>query len=189
MKKETVKSGVNKNSMMSKAIWGVLLIQLGLIGWLGIKEYGSSDYKIGYVEISKVYDEFTLTKKLNEDFTKMQTAKQGQMDTLKLRIERMEMDIQQGNKSQLEEYGKMKSYYDELQDQVNKDNMIVQNKYLEQISGQLNSLVKEYGEKNHYDVILGANGDGNIMHGNEGLNITEEVIAYINQSVEQWKNY
>ncbi len=178
------KSDVTKKQKPGYVIWVILFIQLGIISWLCIKQSESSNYKIGYVEISKVYDEFSLTKKLNEDFTRMQTAKQGQIDTLKLRIEQMEISINNGNKNQTEEYLKLKEQYVLLQEQINNDNLIVQNKYLEQISTQLNSLVKEYGDKENYDVILGANGDGNIMHGKEALNITEDVIAYINKTVE-----
>ena len=45
---------------------------------------------------------------------------------------------------------------------------------------QLNQYVKEFGEKNSYDIIHGANGNGSLMYAKDILNLTEEVKAFIN---------
>jgi len=129
------KTGVTRNLPVGKTIiWVILIIQLGIVAWLFKNEFGKPSYKIGYVEISQVYDKFYLTKKLNQDFERMQTAKQGQMDTLKIRIATLEMDIKGGNKSQVDQYNKLIAQYSVMEEQINNDNLLfkinIWNKYL-----------------------------------------------------------
>lgn len=57
-------------------------------------------------------------------------------------------------------------------------------KYTAQIWERLNDYVSEYGRSNHYDMILGAKGDGGLMYANEGMNITAEVLDYVNKKYE-----
>ena len=53
--------------------------------------------------------------------------------------------------------------------------------YTADIWKRINQHVAEYGKENGYDFILGASGDGSLMYAEEGNNITEEVIAYLNE--------
>tara|TARA_B100001057_G_scaffold494278_1_gene590472 strand:+ start:1191 stop:1628 length:438 start_codon:yes stop_codon:yes gene_type:complete len=49
---------------------------------------------------------------------------------------------------------------------------------------RLNVYVKEYGEKNHYQIILGTQGSGNIMFAEKSLDITEPFLKYANSRYE-----
>jgi outer membrane protein len=52
--------------------------------------------------------------------------------------------------------------------------------YDNKIISQLNSYVKEFGKKNNYTMILGATNDGNVMYADTSLNISKEIIEFIN---------
>lgn len=49
----------------------------------------------------------------------------------------------------------------------------------------MNQYLTEYGESHDYEILLGANGSGNIIYGGDGLDITEKVIAYLNDRYEK----
>ena len=51
-----------------------------------------------------------------------------------------------------------------------------------EILEQVNDAVKEYAEEHGYDVILGATGDGSILHSEEALDITDELIEVLNRN-------
>lgn len=53
--------------------------------------------------------------------------------------------------------------------------------YTADIWKRINQHVAEYGKEHGYDFILGASGDGSLMYAEEGNNITEEVISYLNE--------
>lgn len=48
--------------------------------------------------------------------------------------------------------------------------------------GQINEFVEKYGKESGYDIILGINGTGNILHSTEYLDLTEDVIEALNRS-------
>jgi outer membrane protein len=45
---------------------------------------------------------------------------------------------------------------------------------------KINSFIEEYGKKNEYRLILGANGTGNVMYGTEGDDITDIILTELN---------
>lgn len=49
----------------------------------------------------------------------------------------------------------------------------------------INRAVKEYGEKHGYILIHGATDSGNILYGDDKINITDEIITYMNDQNSQ----
>jgi outer membrane protein len=50
----------------------------------------------------------------------------------------------------------------------------------EQIIKQINQYVKNYGERNGYKFIYGSDGSGNIMYADSTLDLSNDIIKYIN---------
>jgi len=48
----------------------------------------------------------------------------------------------------------------------------------------LNQYIKEYGESKQYKVVLGTQGNGNVMYAQKGIDITAEVLIYSNEKYE-----
>ncbi len=46
---------------------------------------------------------------------------------------------------------------------------------------QINSLVEQYAKEKGYDLILGTTQDGSVLYGNQAIDITDEVVIYLNQ--------
>lgn len=49
------------------------------------------------------------------------------------------------------------------------------------VLNQINSFVEEYGREHGYEVILGTTSAGNLLYGDEAIDITEEVLADLNR--------
>lgn len=57
----------------------------------------------------------------------------------------------------------------------------VSQKYTNEVYKRLNDYIKAFGKEFHYGVILGSNGQGNVMYVDEKQDVTKELIKYINQ--------
>ena len=59
-----------------------------------------------------------------------------------------------------------------------------EDKMLGAVLNQVNSLVEAYGKEKDYDIIFGTTLSGNLLYGNDAVDITEELIVEINKSYE-----
>lgn len=144
--------------------------------------------KIGYVEIKKVFDGFQMKKELEDKYKQTTSVKEKILDSLSFNLKLMskQLNEQQNSKSKIdnelvyafeykrEEFLKLKKQYTE-------ENAVLSNKYDAQILERLTQYVIEYGNKNGYNLILGADGNGSLMYASDNYNISNSVIEYINK--------
>jgi outer membrane protein len=96
----------------------------------------------------------------NLDYPKLSKAEREQRETL--------LAMQQEN---------LQKYAQGAQQKIKeKDEEITQG-----VLNQVNSFVEEYGKKQGYDIVLGTTASGNILFATEGMDITSEVLAAINE--------
>lgn len=48
----------------------------------------------------------------------------------------------------------------------------------------INPLLAKFGEQHNYDIIIGANGMGTVLYGKSYINITQDVLVFINNEYE-----
>nr|WP_298320900.1 OmpH family outer membrane protein [uncultured Aquimarina sp.] len=68
--------------------------------------------------------------------------------------------------------------------ELRKINEYFSNDVSQQVWNRLNQYIKEYGEANEYKIILGTQGNGNIMFAENGIDITEKILEYANNKYE-----
>ena len=105
-------------------------------------------------------------------------------DSLEFDLKALAKQIQaegQKDKAKITEFELKKQRYFEKKKQFDDDNVAVGKQFDEQIIAQLNQYVKDYGEKNGYTYIFGADGSGFLMFSVEKKNITDAVKVYINE--------
>lgn len=56
----------------------------------------------------------------------------------------------------------------------------VSQQYTNEVYTRLNEYIKEYGKKNGYGIIIGSNGQGNVMYIDKTEEVTEDLIKFIN---------
>lgn len=140
-----------------------------------------STKKIAYVNTTQLHDSFTLKKELEEKFSKVQLARQNLLDSIKFRIQYISVKgtaISEQEKMQLNDLQRSYLYKEK---EFSEENAATAEQYSAQIWKQINQYVSDYGKRNGYDLILGANGEGNIMFARPEEDLTKDVSEYINR--------
>lgn len=139
--------------------------------------------KTGFVEVSVLFNNFELTTELENEFNKVKDARTKELKQYENRIDSLRYHLEKENNQEsklLDEFSFIARKYQQKKQEYTELNLILEEKYNNQIMLQLNQYVKEFGEKNSYDIIHGANGNGSLMYAKDILNLTEEVKAFIN---------
>lgn len=140
--------------------------------------------KTAYIELDKVFSGFEMKVELEKKLGAIRAERKALTDSLELELQIIARQLQgtdKPDKDKINEFQVKKERFMEKRDFFEEDNRQTANRFDEQIFNQLNQYVKDYGEKNNYAYVFGAEGSGVIMYGEASKNITEEVIAYINE--------
>jgi outer membrane protein len=134
---------------------------------------------IQYVNLSKVFNEFKLTKELNRKLTSTTQVRQTLLDSLELEL-KLSYEKIKGTQPTPEFMQQQRAY--ELKKQnFAEQNQLQADEYDKQIWTQLNTYITNYAKENNIDLLLGARGDGSLMYGSSRKEVTEEVIEYLNK--------
>ena len=138
---------------------------------------------IAYVNVQKLYNEFYMKKELEAKLTTVQQARKTILDSLELQLKILSNTLENITKKDSEKENRFIAIREEYvmkKKQFDEDNQAMTQQYSEQIMKQLNEYTQEYGKQKGYRYILGAEGSGGIMYASEKLDITKEVIEYVN---------
>jgi outer membrane protein len=135
--------------------------------------------KVAVVDIFTLVNEFKMKKDLEDFESKKYVEINNKVDSLNSVIEKCKKDNNQLLLSKLSGtfYNLQmtaKQAYDQSTNEIN-----------QQIWKRLNPMVDQYGKENGFRIILGGNGMGSILYSAESVNITKELIIYINQKYEK----
>lgn len=164
---------------MNKILAGLaLLVSIAAVWW----SY-SSRVRTGYMDIQEVYQKFDLKIDLEKKFKKVSEERKRVTDSLELSLKVMESKLRTMKNipdAQAQEYNNLRNEFLARAQQFEEDNKSLTNQYDKEILDQLNQYVKDYGKAEGYDFIFGNDGSGSVMHVNEKLNLTPQIIEYIN---------
>lgn len=119
------------------------------------------------VELKKNYDD--VSGKRNEILDSLAAIiklKNNEMDKLSS-AERLQL------KNQTERYLMLKNEFEESNTNLSKD-------YDEKIWLRINEYTKEYSKTKNYDFVYGVAGEGVIFYADEDMNITDDLLRYLN---------
>ena len=141
------------------------------------------DRKPVFIDLGTVYQEFLLARELQKDLEKVYQARQEVLDTLQRSISALKHEIKAQKKvsdRNLQDLKDLENEFFHREEQFQKENQITANDYNTKIMKQLNEYVAEFGRKNNCAILLGANGQGNIMYADDSRDVTREVTDFIN---------
>ncbi|PKP22732.1 MAG: hypothetical protein CVU05_02600 [Bacteroidetes bacterium HGW-Bacteroidetes-21] len=153
----------------------------------------SSKDKNAYVELYTIYNDYDYTKEQKVKLTEIK----GLGDTLKMKYENridslylvLENVNQNTRKSQLLlEIEQVKEAYNQKQNEFLQSFNLQVKQIDELIWKRINQNISEYGKANNYSYIFGAEGSGSIMYCDSTLNITSEVLLFINNKYQDVNN-
>jgi len=141
----------------------------------GCGNKNTSFQKIGFMENVKVFEEFEMKKDYDKKIESDLKLEVAILDSIQLLVNKL--NIQENR----EDLNLAKEAYYTKQKQYNQLFQELSSKYTSEVNNRLNDYIKEFSEKNKYAIILGSGGEGNVMYTKDGINITEELIEFINK--------
>lgn len=144
--------------------------------------------KIAFVDNAKVVKEFNKKKDFEAKFQTKIDAFNKKADSLDKAIQIEAQDFQaraqKMNQSKAEQEYQALRQKKQMQDyQLGNEEKMLQvegQKEIDTLVKQVKAFVKDYGKKNGYTFILGANEAGSVMYGSEDKDITDAVIKALN---------
>ncbi len=166
-----------------KIIYSSLIIVLSLL-FTSCKTQTNGS-KIGVVDLPLIYTSFDYQKELNEEFISISKFYEGKLDSLESSLSLLELNLK--NNELISEEDKSITFEREYLDFVQKKDYLafqkdsISNSFSEITWKQLNGYIKNFGEENDYEVIVGMQGNGNVMYVKDKINITNSIIEYVNK--------
>jgi outer membrane protein len=138
--------------------------------------------KIGYVDIPKVFNAFEMKKELESKYKQTEAGRKRVLDSLSFSLQMIanKLNSNKNDKNLVAEFDFRRDDFFKTKKRFEEDNAVLSEQYDKQILGQMSQYILDYGKKNKYDLILGADGNGTLMYADDALNISEEITTYIN---------
>lgn len=160
----------------------VLMVSAFLLCALGSAAYAADGGKIGYVDLSRLFDEYHKTK----DYDKMLETKHSELEKIgKEKVEKIKESesklalLKEDQKKVLEdEIDLMKGDAQEFVRQEQSNITKERNEKIREILLEIEKIVSDFAEKEGYDVILN---DRVLIYGDPAKNLTEEILTILNQ--------
>ena len=167
--------------MRNRLITGFLLVAVICLGicllYMRKDPSSVSSGEVVFMDSFRVFEEFAMKKEYDKMLEKEIVADRSQLDSMGASLQRM---IAAGKGSEAEINARKTAYfrYKESYDVAFNE---LSGKYTGQVYERLNGYIKEFGKQQHYRVMLGSNGQGNVMYVDKKADITDELIRYINK--------
>lgn len=173
---------MNRNKLFQ---WGLILV----VFWLLVLTFYNKQPKIGYVDSIKLVRSYKGMNSVQADIEKMKKEYLARIDTLRINLEQSikEYELKRKGMAKSEQtlaekalLGKQNQFY-QYQQSINQKIKEEEVEITRKALIPVDEFIKQYGPKNNYDLIIGANNSGNIIYGNEKFDITDEIIEELNK--------
>lgn len=145
---------------------------------MGAWLYQMQQPKTAYIQAYEIYEAFDGRKELQQRFENEVKSEKAQLDSIKLYLNQLsvsneEIEAEERKAALWAAYEQKRQKYQQRYEERSAY-------YNDQIWNQINTYVQEYGKQEGYRYIFGASGNGSLMYGDKGEDISKAVIEYIN---------
>ena len=152
----------------------ILALALGVLTF----SFFTSTKKIVYINTTDVFNAFKMTKELDKEVKVLEENRKSKMDSLTGEMKRIQAGVIKVTEN---EFLLARKNYLEKQNLYTGEVTRVRQGSMEKIWKQINQYVTDFGKEKNLDIILGANGGGSLMYAKEKIDITNDIITYINE--------
>ena len=142
----------------------------------------TSEKRIVYVNNNVLLTGFKMSAELNSNVKNIEQSRQMVLDSILNELKLLK------NANNLADAEKLKSTYLAKRNMFTEELTKVKQSMSDKIAAQINQYVKDFSEEKKYDIVLGANGSGNIWYSTENNDITKDLVAYVNKKYDDRKN-
>jgi outer membrane protein len=133
----------------------------------------SNEQKVVFMDSYLVFEEFKMKKDYDRKLEKELQTDQASLDSLGRMLNGAKDAMKIG--ALKKEFTVRKMAFDEKFKELSQQ-------YTSEVYVRLNEYIKAFGKQHRYNMILGSNGDGNVMYVDNQQDVTKELIAYINET-------
>lgn len=160
----------------------MFMVPVFLLVMTAAGSYAAETGKMGYVDLSRLFDEYHKTK----EYDKALEAKHNELEKVgKEKIEKIKESegklalLKEDQKKALED--EIQTMRDEAQEFIRQEQSNLtkeRNEKIREILLEIEKIVSDFAEKEKYDVILN---DRVLIYGNPAQDLTEEILAILNK--------
>ncbi|MDO9261453.1 MAG: OmpH family outer membrane protein [Flavobacteriaceae bacterium] len=150
----------------------------------------SCTQKIAFVDVEQLMKSYDETKAMEADLKAKQDKLKFSLDSLALGFQQRVQDYERKmgsmspqSRDQIEQ--KLRQEQQQIQGQQQQASQMLQQISQESfnaLSKKVDSFVEIYAKDKGYKMILGTNGKGTVMYGDEKLDVTEQVVEKLNEA-------
>lgn len=143
--------------------------------------------KTAYVDNLQLYNEFELKKELESDYQQLHAANEASLDSIKRELQALAQYLdgqEQKDPEKVIRFNSVRQEFIDSREAIELTEQQITENYTDQVWLHLNEYVKAFAEEKGYDYVLGGSGQGNVMYAKDGLNVTAELIAYVNRKYQ-----
>ena len=161
----------------------VVIVMTFLIGACFI---ASAEEKIGYIELSKVFDEYQKTKDSDKTLAdkegERQEKREKMVDEIKRLKDELSMMSKKGKEKKQEAIEKKIGALQDFDREIRTDLRRERDAMVRDILREIDKVVQEYGKKNGYTLILN---DRVLLYREEKLNLTDDILKTLNNQYKR----
>jgi outer membrane protein len=161
------------------------LTSLGLIAY-----QSKSKHQLVYIDNALLYKNFDYSKQALKELEQIITIRRNITDSLYEAVRKKAQEFNYSknkNADAMQELERMREEYLYKKEQFEKESQTIVTASDTKIWTQINEYVAQYGKESGSLIVFGANGQGNIMYGDDLLDKTKEVIEYVNKKYNDKK--
>jgi len=143
--------------------------------------------KTGYIDINLINQEYKLAKEYEKHIKSIENTYaadllgiQADLNILKDSIDIILDRNVKPSQELLAEYYQKKIEYQKYESEILENVQDSVKYYREKLNNKINELVFEFAQHKRYDYVFSPAGSGAFMYGDSSLNITQEVLVYLN---------
>lgn len=148
-------------------LYSVTILVLGLLAMTLKQSLGVS--KVVYVDIGRMLEGYKFKKDLENEGNKNLYQIKATVDSLKLAHK-----VDAGNAAIDSQVLHAQRAFDQYYVYSNQE-------LSKKVWERLNPLLEQYGKERGYELVVGANGAGTVLHGAKNIDVTDDAVKYINE--------
>lgn len=121
--------------------------------------------KLAFVYTTTVFDKFDGTTHFQQKMDQAKLEHKKYLDSLLNLVKR-------GRKELASQYAQQADYFETIEEQQGEQ-------YTKEIWKYINESIQEFGDKNGYDFIYGASGNGALMYADSSRDVTDDLLRYL----------
>lgn len=139
--------------------------------------------KVGYVNTQKLFNGFKYKQELEKELNASRYAKKFIIDSMETSLIAFanRLSSNRNDKTLSLEFSNKKEMFLVKRKKFEEEEEELVKQFDEKIIRQLNAYTKQFGSEHKFDMIYGANSSGNIMYADSLLDLTPQIINYINE--------